>query len=62
MTIANKLDLIGCEEGAKRGLFSGSRALKDKTSIFTLGDRVKVLSNPDPGIILPHLAEENNMA
>ncbi|KAI8927959.1 Sac2 family-domain-containing protein [Entophlyctis helioformis] len=38
--IADKLDLIGCEESAKRGLFTGRLALKDKSNVFTLGDRV----------------------
>ncbi|KAL2914393.1 Vacuolar protein sorting-associated protein 52 [Polyrhizophydium stewartii] len=61
MVIADKLDLIGCEEGAKRGLFSGRLTLKDKTNVFTLGERVHVLTNPEPEIILPHIAEDKNM-
>ncbi|RKO84574.1 Sac2 family-domain-containing protein, partial [Blyttiomyces helicus] len=59
--IADKLDLIGCEESAKRGLFTGKLALKDKTNVFTLGDRIQVLTNPDLGIILTHVAEDQNM-
>ncbi|KAJ3300194.1 Vacuolar protein sorting-associated protein 52 [Borealophlyctis nickersoniae] len=61
MVIADKLDLIGYEESAKRGLFTGKLVLKDKTNVFTLGDRLQVLTNPDPGIILTHVAEDQNM-
>ncbi|KAI9202758.1 Sac2 family-domain-containing protein [Polychytrium aggregatum] len=59
--IADRLDLIGCEESAKRGLFSGKLALKDKTNVFTLGDRINALVNPDSGIILAHVAEEQSL-
>ncbi|TPX48681.1 hypothetical protein SeMB42_g02918 [Synchytrium endobioticum] len=60
--IADKFDLIGYEESVKKGLFSGKLALKDKTNVFTLGDRLHVLTNPpDSGIILPHIAENSNL-
>ncbi|TPX37558.1 hypothetical protein SmJEL517_g00456 [Synchytrium microbalum] len=60
--IADKFDLIGYEESVKKGLFSGKLALKDKTNVFTLGDRLQVLTNPpDTGIILPHIAEDRNL-
>ncbi|KAJ8328797.1 Vacuolar protein sorting-associated protein 52 [Batrachochytrium dendrobatidis] len=61
MVIADKFDLIGCEEGAKRGLFSGRLTLKDKTNVFTLGDRLQVLVNPDPGIIMLNIAEDSHL-
>ena len=41
-------------------MFSKS-TIKDKTSVFTLGDRIQVLTDPDPGIIIPQVAEDRNM-
>ncbi|KAJ3200450.1 hypothetical protein HK099_002682, partial [Clydaea vesicula] len=62
MIIADKLDLIGCEENAKRGgLFASKINLKDKSNVFTLGERIQVLTNADAGIILGHIAEEQNI-
>ncbi|KAJ3216643.1 Vacuolar protein sorting-associated protein 52 [Dinochytrium kinnereticum] len=59
--IADKLDLIGAEESSKRGLFTSKTALKDRTNVFTLGDRIQVLQTSDPGIILAHIAEEQHL-
>ncbi|KAI8809917.1 Sac2 family-domain-containing protein [Cladochytrium replicatum] len=59
--IADKLDLMGLEEGAKRGLFTGKLSLKDKTNVYTLGERLNVLTDPDPGIILAHIADGQNL-
>lgn len=84
MVIADKFDLIGFEENAKRGendcftqmvptlfyphptfqpqgLFGTKTAVKDKSNVYTLGERMQILTNPDPGIILGHLAEEQNL-
>ncbi|KAJ3197249.1 hypothetical protein HK101_005021 [Irineochytrium annulatum] len=35
--------------------------IKDKTNVFTLGDRVQVLSPLDTGIILGYIAEEQKL-
>ncbi|KAI9004736.1 Sac2 family-domain-containing protein [Gaertneriomyces semiglobifer] len=62
--IADKSDLIASEENTKRGLpglFGMKAQLKDKTNVFSFGDRVQVLTSSDPGIILPHFAEEQNL-
>ncbi|KAJ3117755.1 Vacuolar protein sorting-associated protein 52 [Phlyctochytrium bullatum] len=59
--IADKTDLIGAEESTKRGLFVSKSALKDRTNIFTLGDRIQILHTADPGIILAHIAEEQQL-
>jgi vacuolar protein sorting-associated protein 52 len=48
--MGDKLDLIGCEEGAKRGIFSGRLVMKDKANVFTLGDRLSVLNSGSSGI------------
>ncbi|KAI8355152.1 Sac2 family-domain-containing protein [Blakeslea trispora] len=54
----DKSDLIGVEENARKGggLF-GMKTLKDKTNLFSLGDRSDTLRMQDPGVILVHVAE-----
>ncbi|KAJ3029343.1 hypothetical protein HK097_005818, partial [Rhizophlyctis rosea] len=42
-------------------MFTGKLALKDRTNIYTLGDRVSVLTDLDAGIILNHVAADQNM-
>lgn len=56
---ADKSDLIGVEENARKGgLFGTSKStLKDKTNLFALGDRSDTLRMQDPGVILVHVAE-----
>jgi hypothetical protein len=61
---AGKTDLMGIEEAAKRGatsiLFSKVTQIKNKTNVFTLGDRVNVLLNPEPGLIIPQAVEDQS--
>jgi hypothetical protein len=62
MVIADKTDLIGMEESAKRtNIFSTKVSLKAKGNVYSLGDRIYTLTNADPGIILTHASEENNL-
>lgn len=35
--------------------------MKDKTSVFTVGDRVLVLTDIDSGIIIPQMIQDKNM-
>ncbi|KAJ3273286.1 hypothetical protein HDV01_004644 [Terramyces sp. JEL0728] len=58
-SIADKNDVIGSDDGSKRGLF-GIRTVKDTTNLYTMGDRINLLIGNDTGIIVPHLAEEKN--
>ncbi|KAJ3025912.1 UNVERIFIED_CONTAM: hypothetical protein HDU68_006497 [Siphonaria sp. JEL0065] len=73
--IADKGDLIGSAEAqgsggsgvgtaASRftlGLFSAKNQLKDRANVYSLGERVQVLTTEDAGIILPHIAEEQRL-
>ncbi|KAJ3296154.1 hypothetical protein HDU79_007408 [Rhizoclosmatium sp. JEL0117] len=69
--IADKADLIGSAEtqgsgsgGASRftlGLFGNKSQLKDRSNVYSLGERVQVLTTDDSGIILPHIAEEQRL-
>jgi hypothetical protein len=51
---ADKLDLMGSDESVVRkgGMFHQSRNIKDKASVFTLGNRRSVLDDGESGIIL----------
>ncbi len=42
-------------------MFQKSTGLKDKTSVFTVGDRSNLLTDLDPGIILPQMVQDRNM-
>ncbi|KAI9497981.1 Sac2 family-domain-containing protein [Zychaea mexicana] len=57
----DKSDLIGVEEHGRKGLFSSTKvALKDKTNVFALGDRIDALKMTDQGVILVHVAEDKD--
>jgi hypothetical protein len=44
------------------GLFSsGKSAIKDKTNVFALGDRIETLRAHDAGVILVHIAEDEGV-
>lgn len=50
---------VVCNELSLLGLFGGGKVMvKDKTNVFTLGDRILILNNIDDPVILPHVAEE----
>jgi hypothetical protein len=40
---------------------TGKVAVKDKTNVYTLGARMDVLANMDASVILPHVAEEQQL-
>ncbi|KAI9350471.1 Sac2 family-domain-containing protein, partial [Zopfochytrium polystomum] len=50
---------VGSTEQIK-GLF-GKAQLRDKTNVFSLGERIQVLTSVDSGIILAHVAEEQHL-
>ncbi|RCH82501.1 hypothetical protein CU097_004256, partial [Rhizopus azygosporus] len=55
---AEKSDLIGIEESARKGgIFGGTKVALNKTNVFALGDRSDTLRIQDPGVILIHVAE-----
>ncbi|XP_064395792.1 vacuolar protein sorting-associated protein 52 homolog [Halichondria panicea] len=53
---AEKDDLMGAEDTMKRGFFSTKTVLKNRSTIFTLGNRDTVLTTEleDPIIVVPH--------
>ncbi|KAJ1973876.1 Vacuolar protein sorting-associated protein 52 [Dimargaris xerosporica] len=57
--MADRGDLLGLDETAKfGGLFGTARpALKDRKHIFSLGDRLTIVTHPAPQVIIPHVAE-----
>ncbi|XP_014253461.1 vacuolar protein sorting-associated protein 52 homolog [Cimex lectularius] len=55
---ATKDDLMGIEETGSRGLFHKS-SLKQKSTVFTIGNRAEVLTSQfDAPIIIPHSAQK----
>ncbi|KAJ3354477.1 hypothetical protein HDU83_005179 [Entophlyctis luteolus] len=63
--IADRGDLIGSAESqgmSSRWMgFSTKGQLKDRTNVYSLGDRVQVLVTEDAGIILTYAAEEQKL-
>ncbi|KAJ1975224.1 Vacuolar protein sorting-associated protein 52 [Dimargaris verticillata] len=58
--MADRSDLLGLDETTKfGGLFGTARpALKDRKYIFSLGDRLAIVTHPAPQVIIPHVAED----
>lgn len=55
----DKEDLMGVEDTAKRSFFSAKPSLKNRSTIFTLGNRGSVLTTDLEGpIIVPHAAQK----
>eukprot|EP00794_Sanderia_malayensis_P015923 gene15923-17524_t len=58
--VADKDDLMGLEDSAKRGFFSSKHPLKNRSTIFSLGSRGTVLtSDLEEPIIVPHAAQKS---
>jgi hypothetical protein len=39
---------------------TGKAVVKNKSNVFSLGDRLSVLTNADHTVIIPHIADEKN--
>ncbi|XP_078271762.1 vacuolar protein sorting-associated protein 52 homolog [Rhinoraja longicauda] len=59
--VADKDDLMGVEDTAKKGFFS-KPSLKNRNTIFTLGNRGNVIASSEleAPIIVPHAAQKND--
>ncbi|XP_074653909.1 vacuolar protein sorting-associated protein 52 homolog [Tubulanus polymorphus] len=58
--LADKDDLMGVEDTAKRGLFS-KPTLKNRSTVFTLGDRGKVIgADLEAQVIVPHMSSKSD--
>ncbi|MCO5563351.1 hypothetical protein L7F22_016992 [Adiantum nelumboides] len=58
LDIATRNDLIGVEDTRSVGLFSRSREpLRNRSSVFSLGDRAKILKEVDQPALIPHIVE-----
>ncbi|CAM6121999.1 unnamed protein product [Calypogeia fissa] len=60
LDIVTRNDLLGVEDAVQRsgGLFSRAKEpLKNKSAVFSLGDRALVLKDVDEPAIIPHIAE-----
>ncbi|XP_056012756.1 vacuolar protein sorting-associated protein 52 homolog isoform X4 [Ostrea edulis] len=58
--VADKDDLMGVEDTAKKSFFSSKPALKNRSTVFTLGSRGEVLtSRLEEPIIVPHAQQKS---
>lgn len=58
-----KDDLMGIEDNASRGLFSKATNLKQKSTVFTIGNRGDVLNQQlEAPIIVPHAQQTNRVS
>lgn len=58
--VASRDDLMGVEDTAKKSFFSTKPQLKNRSTVFTLGDRGNVLSSDlEAPVIVPHAAAKN---
>ncbi|XP_036362819.1 vacuolar protein sorting-associated protein 52 homolog [Octopus sinensis] len=58
--LADKDDLMGIEDTAKKGFFSSKPSLKNRSTVFTVGDRGEVLTTQlEAPVIVPHAAQKN---
>lgn len=57
-----KDDLMGIDETTSRSIFSRATALKNKSTIFTIGKRGDVLNSQlEAPIIVPHAQSKNQV-
>ena len=57
-----KDDLMGIEDTATRSIFTKTTALKNKSTIFTIGNRGDVLNQQlEAPIIVPHAQQKNRV-
>ncbi|XP_035210721.1 vacuolar protein sorting-associated protein 52 homolog isoform X2 [Stegodyphus dumicola] len=60
--VADRDDLMGVEDTAKRSIFSGKPSLKNRSTVFTLGNRGNILTTElESQIIVPHSAQKNEI-
>ncbi|GFR04939.1 vacuolar protein sorting-associated protein 52 homolog [Trichonephila clavata] len=58
--VADRDDLMGVEDTAKRSIFSSKPSLKNRSTVFTVGNRGNVLTTElESQIIVPHSAQKN---
>lgn len=57
-----KDDLMGIEDTANRGIFTKSTALKNKSTVFTIGNRGDILNQQlEAPILVPHAQLKNRV-
>jgi len=58
--VADKDDLMGLEDSSRRGFFSSKHSLKNRSTIFSLGNRGNILAGElEEPIIVPHAAQKS---
>ncbi|EPS67411.1 hypothetical protein M569_07361, partial [Genlisea aurea] len=60
LDIATPTDLIGVEARSSGLFLRGKEPLKNRSAVFALGDRIKILKEIDESALIPHIAEANS--
>ena len=58
--VADKDDLLGSEDKPKSSLFSSKPAMRNRSTVFTLGNRLATIENEmNSSIIIPHASQKS---
>ena len=59
--VADKEDLLGYEDKPKTSLFSSKPTMRNRITVFTLGNRLFVIeSDLEASIIIPHASQKSD--
>ncbi|KAG7033407.1 Vacuolar protein sorting-associated protein 52 A [Cucurbita argyrosperma subsp. argyrosperma] len=61
LDIATSSDLIGVEARSSGLFLRGREPLKNRSAVFALGDRIKILKEIDEPALIPHIAEASSI-
>lgn len=61
LDIATSSDLIGVEARASGLFLRGREPLKNRSAVFALGDRIRILKEIDQPALIPHIAEASSL-
>ncbi|KAA0037026.1 vacuolar protein sorting-associated protein 52 A [Cucumis melo var. makuwa] len=61
LDIATSSDLIGVEARSSGLFLRGREPLKNRSAVFALGDRIKILKEVDEPALIPHIAEASSI-
>jgi hypothetical protein len=59
--VADKEDMLGSEDKPKTSLFSSKPTMRNRSTVFTLGNRFSIIeSDIEASIIIPHASQKSD--
>jgi hypothetical protein len=59
--VADKDDLLGIEDKPKTSIFSSKPSMRNRSTVFTLGNRLTTITNEiESSIIIPHASQKSD--